>query len=67
MDDRWEVDRAFAGTTKSPPIVVAKRSEPKEFRQALPDGLDLFIADHVGDGRHVNQHRIKCKGGESPD
>jgi hypothetical protein len=27
MDDRWVVDRAFAGTTKSPPIVVAKRIE----------------------------------------
>jgi hypothetical protein len=67
MDDRWVVDRDFAGTTKSPPIVVAKRSELKEFRQALPDGLDFFIADHVEAGRHVNYHRIKCTGGKSSD
>jgi hypothetical protein len=67
MDDRWQVDRSWVGTTKSPPIVVAKRSELREFRQALPDGVNVFIADHVEGGRHVNQHRIKCKGGESPE
>jgi hypothetical protein len=67
LDDRWQVDRTWTGTTKSPHIVVAKRSEVKEFRQALPDGVTFFVADHVEGDRFVNQHRIKCKGGESPD
>jgi hypothetical protein len=67
LDDRWEVDRSWEGTAKSPPIVVAKRSEVQEFRQALPDGVSFFIADHYEAGRYVNQHRIKCKGGESPE
>jgi hypothetical protein len=67
MDDRWQVDRSFKGTAKSPPTVIAKRVEPIEFRQPLPDGLDYFIADHVENGQFVNHHRIKCRGGESPD
>jgi hypothetical protein len=67
LDDRWSVDRAFDGTAKSPPIIVGKRSELREFRQALPDGVTFFIADHYEAGRCVNQHRIKCKGGESPE
>jgi hypothetical protein len=67
LDDRWRVDRAFAGTAKSPPIIVAKRSELRQFRQALPDGLYYFIPDHIEEGSFVNQHRIRCNGGETPD
>jgi hypothetical protein len=67
LDDRWVVDRSFVGSDKPPPIVVAKRFELREFRRALPDGVTFFIADHYEDGRYVNQHRIKCKGGESPE
>jgi hypothetical protein len=55
------------GTTKSPPIVVAKRSEPFAFRQALPDGVRTIIAEQFQEDRFVSRHRIKTKGGESPE
>jgi hypothetical protein len=67
MDDRWVVDRAIAETPKTLPTVIAKRIEPVERRQALPDGIESFVATHVEGGRQVRQHRIRCKGGESPD
>jgi hypothetical protein len=67
MDQFWEVDRSWPGSSKAPPTVVAKRNEPKPMRQALPNTIDSFIADHVEKGRQLNQHRIKCKEGESPD
>jgi hypothetical protein len=67
MDNRWRVDRSFDGTHKSPPIVIAKRDEDPEPRQALPAGLTFFVADHIEQGKFVNQHRVRCKGEESPD
>jgi hypothetical protein len=67
MDDSWVLDRSFKGTAKSPPTVIAKRVEKVEIRQALPDGIDVFVADHYESGKYVNQHRITCRGGESPD
>jgi hypothetical protein len=67
LDDRWRVERSLEGTYKSPPIVIATRDEEPEPRQALPAGLTFFVADHVEQGRFVNQHRIQCKGEESPD
>jgi hypothetical protein len=67
LDEFWEVDRSWAGTNKAPPTIVAKRNEPKPVRQALPTTIDFFTADQVEKGRQVNQHRVKCKGGESPD
>jgi hypothetical protein len=67
MDDRWVVDRTFAETPKTPKTVIAKRIEPVERRQSLPDDIESFVANHVEGGRPVRQHRIRCTGGESPD
>jgi hypothetical protein len=67
LDDRWMVDRSFIATPESPPTVIAKRVEQRRFRQALPDGVNFFIADHIEGGKFVNQHRIKSKGGATPD
>jgi hypothetical protein len=67
MDDRWIIDRTFEATPKTPKTVVAKRVEPTEIRQAFPDGITSFVADHMEKGQYVKQHRITCKGGESPD
>jgi hypothetical protein len=67
MDGRWVIDRTFEATPKTPKTVIAKRIEPTERGQALPDGIDTFVADHVEKGQFVSQHRIRCKGGESPD
>jgi hypothetical protein len=47
LDDKWVVDRSFEGTQKSCPIVIARRNEDPEPRQALPIGLKSFVADHV--------------------
>jgi hypothetical protein len=67
LDDKWVIERAIPGNQKSCPIVIAKRNEDRELRQALPAGLESFVADHFEGGVYVNQHVIKCKGGESPD
>jgi hypothetical protein len=67
MDQFWEVDRSFNGTNKAHPTIIATRNEPKPLRQALPETIDSFIADHVEKGRRIASHKIKCKGNESPE
>jgi hypothetical protein len=67
MDEFWVLDRSFKGSNKAPPTIIAKRNEPKPTRQALPTTIECFVADHVEKGRQVNQRKIKCKGGETPD
>jgi hypothetical protein len=67
LDEFWEVDRSWCGSNRAPPTAAAKRNEPKPLRKALPATVEDFVADHIEKGRHVNQHRIKCKGGESPE
>jgi hypothetical protein len=67
LDDKWVIDRSFPATPKTPPVVITKRIEPVELRQALPATISIFVADHIEGGRFVNQHRIKCNGGESSD
>jgi hypothetical protein len=67
LDDKLALDRSFPATLKTPPIVITKRIQPVEPRQAFPDTISIAQADHIEGGRPVNYHKIKCKGGESPD
>jgi hypothetical protein len=67
MDEFWELDRSFKGSNKAPPTIIAKRNEPKPMCQVLPTTIECFVADHVEKERQVNQHKIKSKGGETPD
>jgi hypothetical protein len=46
---------------------VAKLVSEKPLRQALPDGITIFIATQVEKEIRINEHRIRCRGGETPD
>jgi hypothetical protein len=67
LDQFWDVDRSIAGSDKCSPTIIAKRNEQKPFRLSLPNTITSFIAEHVEKGTRINQHKIKCRGGEDPN
>jgi hypothetical protein len=53
-------------TDRDQPIIATwKRTRPT--RHNLPDGVIEIVAVHVEEGVKIGEHRIRCKGNESPD
>jgi hypothetical protein len=61
------MDKIIPKTNKNARTIIAKCDGPKPTRQALPESIKEFVAIHMDKGKHIQQHTIKCNGGESPD